>query len=145
MKRADFILVPDAQIFDTAVLARSNGSLDHPCLKIFTTAWKHYIDTRERVIYISKDTDAHLIENGYKSNTEKRQALFAILVVREDSFCQDADLSQIHFASRLVISEDKKVYFITDNKSTTEILKEKKEPFEVIDSSKALNMLESLK
>lgn len=135
---SDFILVPDREIFVTACLARENGIDNHPCLKLFTSSWRHYVDTREKIIYISKNIDDYLIENNYKSNKQKRQALFTILSVR-DKFDCGIDNSQMKLAARLSIEEDKIIYYITDNPIVSELLKSLS--FEVITSSKAIELI----
>ena len=134
----DFIFVPDRQIFETACLARENNQNNHPCLEIFISAWHHYVDSREKIIHISKNIDEYLIKNNYKSDKKKRQALFTILCVRDPFDCS-IDVSQIKLASILSIEEDKTIYYITDNKEVLELLKSS--PFNVIDSSKAIELL----
>jgi len=139
---AKFLLVPDTQIFETCCLARANNSLDHPCLKLFLRAWRHYIDKREKVICITENLNEYLIDRKYKSQNRKRQALFTVLSIREKFLdCTVCDSSQIKLASKLSIEEDKAVYYVTDNKTVTDILR-KDQSYNVIDSAGALKLFE---
>lgn len=137
-----FIIVPDTQIFETCCLARDNASLEHPCLKLFTLAWRYYIDSRERVIRITENLNNYLIERRYKSKKEKRQALFSVIRVMDGFSDCGGDTSQMKLASKLSIEEDKDVYYVTDNKQISDILTKEPSSFKVIDSAGALKLFE---
>ncbi len=140
----DFIIVPDTQIFETCCLARENNSLDHPCLKLFLTAWHHYIDSRGKVIYITENLNDYLIDKKYKSKKEKRQALFSVVRVVDGFSDCGGDISQMKLASKLSIEEDKDIYYVTDNKQISDILK-KESSYKVTDSAGALKLFEKSK
>jgi len=110
-----FILIPDYQVFESANLAREVNQIDNSCLNLFKKSWLHYIDSRERFIFISKELDQILLEKHYKAKKQKREALFAILRIYDKDLGCSQDEAQIKLVRILSIEEDKKVYYVTDN------------------------------
>lgn len=136
-------IVPGLDIIETAFLARERGSIDHPCHKIFYNGFIYNVDCRERIIHITQNVDQYLYEKRYKDAHQKRFGFLAAVRVREHLFNCDAFQSQLELASQLAVSEDKLVHYVTDNKSLTDLLtKNGKVPFQVIDSAKAVKLIE---
>jgi hypothetical protein len=140
MVELDFIFLPDYQVFETTFLAKNSGDIDNTCLKFFKKCWSHYIDEREKIIVISQELDKQLVENHYKSEHQKRQALFSIVRVHSEGFGCNYEISQMKLASILSIEENKKIYYITDNDKIRGALKEFK-LFTPISSEDALRLL----
>lgn len=83
LKMSDnFLFIPDTQIFDTAFTA-INKDESNSCLLFFRKAWIYYIDSRERVILISKELDKDLLEKNYKSKKNKKDALLSVVEIHE--------------------------------------------------------------
>jgi hypothetical protein len=143
MRLADFIFLPDYQVFEVGFLARNNSEWDNSCLKIFSKGWIYYNDVRDKIILISQELDKKLLENHYKSQKNKRQALFKIVSVYDEPLGCDYSVSQVKLASILAIEENRKVFFITDNQQLQEMLS-KFGLFKVISSEKAEEMLDQL-
>ncbi len=142
MALADFILLPDYQVFETAFLARNNSEEENPCLNLFRKAWSYFIDNRDKVVVISQELDKQLMESHYKSEHKKRQALFSIVRVHSEGFNCPHMVSQIKLSSILSIEEDKDVYFVTDNPQMKDLLKNNS--FKIIDSAEAVKLIETI-
>jgi hypothetical protein len=137
---SSFIIVPDLAILTTAKMAQSRGARDHPTLKLLLKAFSHYHTKRKKIISISKDLEKYLLDNGYKSDAKKRQALFSVLAVKEGFECSP-EQSQHKLASLLGIQEDDDVYFITDNPDVAGLLQDDKS-FSIKTSTEALDLFD---
>lgn len=138
------ILVPDLQIFETAFLARNKG-IDHPALNLFTSAWSHSVDKREKILLISQELNDYLIENRYKSEKKKRMALFSIVGVHNEKFNIGIIDSLLKLAAILSIETDKDIYLVTDNESYHKLISDEDGMlFEAITSSEAIEKIEKL-
>lgn len=142
---AQFILIPDYQVFETAFLAHSSGNAENHCLNLFRKAWVHYVDGREQIIMISQEMNTQLIEQHYKSSKDKRQALFSIVEVFSDILDCGADNAQMKLASILAIGKKEKIFYVTDNNEIPEIIKRAGNLFEVLSSEKAVKLIENMK
>jgi hypothetical protein len=143
MRIADFILLPDFQVFETAILAKNSEDQGNACLILFTGAWTYYIDSRDKIIIISQELNRQLVESHYKSAKKKRQALFSVVDVYSENMGCEHEISQIRLASSLTIKGGKKVYYVTDNEKIRYALTNFK-LFEVISSEQAVELLKSL-
>ncbi len=142
---ADFLLVPHFEIFETACLAREQQSLTNSCLVLFRSAWSHHIDTREKFIWISQELNQHLVEKKYKSNKEKRLALFSILRVYDEPLGDEGDFALARLTSTLSVNQNKKIYYVIDNPVIKEMMqKTLAQGIEVIDSKTACQKIKEL-
>jgi len=135
---ADFLLLPDYSIFEMAFLAKERGETDNSCLKLFKRAWTHSIDFREKIIIISPILNQQLINNHYKSEKRKRQALFSVII-----HYNLQEVSQIKLAQILSIEEDKGVYYVTDNEEMRNLLK-KEDGINPISSNEAIRLFDQV-
>tara|TARA_B100001971_G_C17818565_1_gene347757 strand:+ start:110 stop:532 length:423 start_codon:yes stop_codon:yes gene_type:complete len=135
---ANFLLFPDYSIFEMAFLAKESGEINNSCLKLFKRAWMHSIDFREKVIIISPILNQQLVDNHYKLERKKKQALFSVVI-----HYNLQEVSQIKLAQILSIEEDKEVYYVTDNEEMR-ILLSKEDGINPISSKEAIKLFDNV-
>lgn len=112
----NIILVPDYDVFKVAFLEKNDlKNIEGSCSNLFKLAWTIYNDSREKIIWISRELNERLIEEHYISEKHRRLALFSIISVFPEEFGCNHDDAQLRVASTLNCTTDNSVYYVTDN------------------------------
>lgn len=142
---SNILFLPDFEIFKKVKNAVDKDEKNCISYQVFRKCMLFYVDTQNRLIYISPEMKGELIKNKLIPNKIKRLSLYQILSVHNEKVSGDYQVSLLRLASILAIDTNKRIYVICDDIDMRNKINERSKLFKCISSETALELIDNIK